>query len=398
MGEKEKTAGLGRHIPALDGVRGLAILLVMTYHAARSLQYAGSHEQIVQGLVGIGWIGVDLFFVLSGFLITGILLDAKGSDGYFRSFYARRVLRIFPLYLVFVAVATLASPGVRASQGWYWTYLVNAMIARGGWSTAAWKTGHLWSLSVEEQFYLVWPAVVFLVSRRTLVRLGVALLVAASALRAALLAAYGPTIGIYVLLPTHMDGLAMGAVLAAIARDPALWRRLERWALPTAVVAVATLAFAYRRDLLMPTAASTELLGFPALALLGGVAIAGAVTAPAGSWRGRLWSQPALRFFGRYSYGLYVWHQLAIWVFGLYVLPLNRLPVIAGSHLPGNALFVVLSFAVSVVVALASWYLLENPFLKLKRLVPYGQATSSRKETTPVSSEYLAPTIVRPSL
>jgi peptidoglycan/LPS O-acetylase OafA/YrhL len=403
------------HILALDGIRGAAILAVMTYHAARNLQYVGSHEQIVQGLVGVGWIGVDLFFVLSGFLITGILLDAKGSDGYFRSFYARRVLRIFPLYLTFVALATWIAPAMkwtttheaavlRGSQGWYWTYLVNGMIARGGWSAAVWKTGHLWSLSVEEQFYLLWPALVFLVSRRTLVRTGVGILLAGSVLRAAFVAMNGPAIGVYVLLPTRMDGLAMGAVLAALARDPESWRSLRRWTIPSAVTATAMLAFVYRRDLLEPTGMWTEIAGFPALSLLFGATIVSALSAPDGSWRASLWKHPLMRFFGRYSYGLYVWHQLAITWFGQHVLPANRLPVVGGSHLPGNALFVLLAFAVSVAAALVSWHVLEYPFLKLKRLVPYRQprsdedaAASSRNVTTPVSSEYLAPTITRPS-
>jgi peptidoglycan/LPS O-acetylase OafA/YrhL len=201
-----------------------------------------------------------------------------------------------------------------------------------------------------------------------------------------------------------MDGLAMGAILAAVTRDPAVWRSLQRWTLPVSIAAIAVLAVAYRRELLVPTGAWAEVAGFPALAVLFGAMIVRAVSAPEGSWRARLWKNPALRFFGRYSYGLYVWHQLAITRFSQRVLPPDRLPVVGGSHLPANAVFVLLAFAVSVAAALASWHVLEYPFLRLKRLVPYGQAggdedatVSSRNVTMPVSSEYLAPTISRPS-
>ncbi|HVZ19520.1 MAG TPA: acyltransferase [Vicinamibacterales bacterium] len=372
------------HIPALDGVRGLAILAVLTYHAARGLPYAGSHEQIVQGLLGMGWIGVDLFFVLSGFLITGILLDAKGSPAYFRTFYARRVLRIFPLYLIFVACATVIAPAVgvttladasrlRAAQPWYWTYLVNAMIARHGWSAAAWHTGHLWSLSVEEQFYIAWPVVVMATSRRTLIRSALAIEIAAIACRAFVVAAYGPSTAVYVLLPTRVDGLVLGAVSAALARDAGAWRRLQRWTAPVAVAAVATLVAVYRRDLLEPEGALTQIAGYPALALLGGTMIVGAVSAPAGRAQARLWTHPVLRFFGRYSYGMYVWHQLVIWWLGTSVLPSRRLPLVAGSHLPGNALFVLSAYALTTAVALVSWRVVESPFLRLKRFVTYGK-------------------------
>ena len=371
-----------KKIPGLDGIRGLAIIAVVTYHAARNLTYTSSHEQIVQGLVGAGWVGVDLFFVLSGFLITGILLDAKGSDTFFRSFYARRVLRIFPLYIVFVTLATLVAPALgwttpqdattlRGSQAWYWGYLVNVMIARGGWSTGVWHTGHLWSLSVEEQFYLVWPAVVFAAGRKTLLRVALAVAVLSAALRATVVLTQGPSIAMYVLLPARMDGLAVGAILAVLVRDPNAWEKARRWAPFAAITAATALAAVYRRELLAPTAKWTEIAGYPSLAVLCGAAIVAAVSAPAGSLRDRVFAHPVLRFFGRYSYGLYVWHELAISWLAVHVLVPARLPVVAGSHLPGNAVFVLAAFGVSVAWALVTWHALEYPFLTLKRFVPY---------------------------
>jgi len=407
QGNPSAIKGISRHIPGLDGIRGTAILAVMTYHAARNLTYVGSHEQIVQGLVGIGWIGVDLFFVLSGFLITGILLDTKSSTTFFRSFYARRVLRIVPVYVVFVTIVTLVAPALgwttpqdgatlRSAKGWYWTYLVNAIIARRGWSAAPWHTSHLWSLSVEEQFYMLWPAVVFAAGRKTLLRIALSAAIASAVMRAVLVFMQGPSIGMYVLLPVRMDSLAVGAVLAVLAREPDAWVRVRKWAPVGALLALSTLAMVYRRELLVPTATWTEIAAYPALALLGGAAVVAAVDAPSGSLVERIFAHRVLRFFGRYSYGLYVWHQLAIAWLAARVLAPARLPVVRGSHLPGNALFVLVAFAVSVVWALVSWHAVEYPFLALKRFVPYYM--SSKKVTTPVSSEYFAPTITKPSV
>src|SRR5512137_1163101 len=117
----------GAHVPALDGLRGVAVLLVLVFHFAHIDGDGGGVERALLGATRAGWAGVDLFFVLSGFLITGILLDARGATGYFKAFYARRVLRIFPLYYAYLAVLFLAVPLLLPSldvrpetQGWLW--------------------------------------------------------------------------------------------------------------------------------------------------------------------------------------------------------------------------------------------------------------------------------------
>jgi peptidoglycan/LPS O-acetylase OafA/YrhL len=160
----------GDRIDTLDGVRGLAILAVLVDHSAFWITPTTFVDRAVQAVTGSGWAGVDLFFVLSGFLITGILLDAKGGQHYFRSFYARRVLRIFPIYYLTIALALAASfipaivhrfPDAAAEihhvLPWYWTYTTNYLISLHGWAAAPMRTAHLWSLAVEEQFYLVFP-------------------------------------------------------------------------------------------------------------------------------------------------------------------------------------------------------------------------------------------------
>jgi peptidoglycan/LPS O-acetylase OafA/YrhL len=289
--------------------------------------------------VGAGWIGVDLFFVLSGFLITGILLDAKGGRAFFRSFYARRALRIFPLYIALVLLAIVVAPAwrslttpaeaatLRANQWWYWTYTVNIMIAMRGWPSAAWNTGPLWSLSVEEQFYLLWPAIVFFVSRRTLVRVSLGVMIGAALARLLFVALAGPVAGIYVLLPTRIDALTMGALLAAGSRDPIAWARLRAYRRSVAIGAVVVLFAVFRLDALDHEGAWTQTVGFPALAALGAVAIVSAIGAAPGTLAGWLWSRASLQALGKYSYGIYGWHPFAIALVRERILPQTIRPV-----------------------------------------------------------------------
>jgi peptidoglycan/LPS O-acetylase OafA/YrhL len=165
-----------RYIPALDGIRGLAILLVLFHHFRFILEPIHRSQRLLLVLADAGWCGVELFFVLSGFLVTGILLDTWESPRYFRTFYARRVLRIFPLYFLYLAVVVLLlsrfwtsqfgfNPWVKVSFWPYFLYLEN-FKAHHMFNDLL--LGHLWSLAVEEQFYTVWPLIVALLPRRAL--------------------------------------------------------------------------------------------------------------------------------------------------------------------------------------------------------------------------------------
>ena len=164
-----------RHIPVLDGLRGLAVVLVLLFHLDR-LSGAAWPDRVLARLFGAGWVGVDLFFVLSGFLITGILVDTAAQRNFFRNFYARRALRIFPLYyallVVGFAVYPTFAPAIHADrdwrlfldgQWWFWSYLANIRLAAVG--GAPMNFGHLWSVAIEEQFYLVWPLLLLLAWR-----------------------------------------------------------------------------------------------------------------------------------------------------------------------------------------------------------------------------------------
>jgi peptidoglycan/LPS O-acetylase OafA/YrhL len=372
-------------------VRGLAISAVFLYHAVRGLPHVRPHEQFIHAVANAGWIGVDLFFVLSGFLITRILLEAKGQAAYFRNFYSRRVLRIVPLYLTFIVLVLyvvpalgLASPDdatqLRAAAPWYWAHAVNLMVAWSGWKSAAWYTGHLWSLGLEEQFYLLWPALVLMLTRRGLLRLSLGLMAGATLLRPLLLALHVSPTAVYVLLPTRMDTLAAGALLAIVGADAVSWARLRRYALPAGAAAAFVLAgVIYQESGLRSETPLTQVVGYPMLTTLAAVVIINAAGAAQGTLTSVFWNNAVLRFLGRYSYGLYVWHHVVIPLLSDHVLPDSRLPVVGGSYVPAYVLFTALALGTSLAAAMGSWWLIEAPFLRMKRLLPDGSGAGRRR-------------------
>ena len=188
------------HIPVLDGLRGLAVVLVLICHATVLNEVPTAAGKMYLVLARLSWAGVDLFFVLSGFLITGILFDAKGKTNYFRNFYARRTVRIFPLYYAYIALVLFLIPRFapaidhhfvkRPPVSWpYWLYVSNF------YQTFE-PTHHIvfvsWSLAIEEQFYLVWPLVVFFCSRKALLRITMGMIVGSILLRIGIM---GPLAG-----------------------------------------------------------------------------------------------------------------------------------------------------------------------------------------------------------
>jgi peptidoglycan/LPS O-acetylase OafA/YrhL len=369
------------HIPSLDGVRGLAVALVMACHFTWGARPAGRLDRMVLHTAWSGWIGVDLFFVLSGFLITGILLDARSKPHYFRNFYIRRTLRIFPLYyailVVMLILPLLVWAGARQADwynviashsAWLWTYTSNIPLAlSNSWSVGG-ILGHFWTLAVEEQFYVLWPAVVWLCPNRRFKQLCIGVILVALAVRYGL-RSMDKDLAAYVLMPARADAFAIGAWLAAAVRSGANLVRLHRVAWFTLAVSVLGVGRMFLRSHpLFELAPDVQLLGYLLLALGFAAIIALALDTPHGrTIFGSIFRHPALRFLGKYSYAMYCVHPIVQEALkrgpGLTV---RTFPKIAGSALPGALLYSLIAFAITTVLALASWHLLERHFLRLK--------------------------------
>ena len=369
-------------MPELDGLRGLATALVMLHHFTifGGMQPEVPLDRVYYEIARTGWIGVDIFFVLSGFLVTGILVDTKGHPGYFRHFYGRRVLRIFPLYFAVLAALFIVLPALQPispafrrelqDQAWYWTYLVNVRTALEGWPKFR-GLGHFWSLAVEEQFYLVWPVIVLLAGRRLLLWLSGAFVIAGLLLRTGLALAHEP-LAAYVLMPARMDSLAVGAAFALAIRNVAWWQVARRWAPIAGAVAVpGLLGIGLWKKTVDPESFPIQTVGFMLTTALAGALL---VTALAGASEGRirrLLASRILRRTGRYSYALYIFHNLLVFRITNHLFSVSQLPRIGGSQLAGQLLFLVTATALSFGLAWLSWHGLEQPFLRLKRFLPY---------------------------
>lgn len=357
------------HIRALDGIRGMAVLLVLFYHLANSVGVEFNYSNKVQALAGLGWMGVDLFFVLSGFLITGILYDSKRNPHFFKNFYARRALRIFPLYfsaLIFLLLLRSAWPHLglygTSSDAWLWVYLSNFVIAVQGFGAFG-LMDHFWSLAIEEQFYLVWPFVVFSLSRGAAMWVAFCMCLVAPLMRIALALGSGDnSAAIYVLSPLRMDSLAVGALLALAIRGPQAVdvRRLVRPALGVmaAAAAVLMLILWFTRNV-TPHSLAMETVGLSAVALLGVGTIILALATPVR----HVFEHRLLRWFGKYSYGLYVWHPI-LWVIIFHSDWARALR--GGSGMEQMLASVVVAVALLFVFVMGSWHLMESQFLKLK--------------------------------
>jgi peptidoglycan/LPS O-acetylase OafA/YrhL len=375
MTRESHSNSIESRIPALDGLRGIAILLVLFLHFGQFGHGLPAPTVLVDKVfihaARTGWMGVDLFFVLSGFLITGILYDTKGSPRYFRQFYARRVLRIFPLYYAALVLFLIILPALRPEHwvlkdlktdaAWYWTYLYNVKVAADGFRPSS-ALGHFWSLAVEEQFYLVWPIVVLWLGRKHLLVVCVVAVVGALVFRL-VSSSTGYVVLPDVLTPARMDALAVGAFIAVVARSPNGLSVMRRWAVPVAVAAALPLAVLLRYNVALATVSHTL------VALLFGAILVLALTVSPVSLLGTAAASPILRFFGRYSYALYVFHHPLLWFKPAFSLAF--VPTVFGSQLPAYLLWLVISIGASVAIALVSWHLLEKQFLKMKKLFPY---------------------------
>jgi len=347
-------------MPQLDSLRAFAVMAVLCVHFV-------SHPARWMAAVPWAAFGVQLFFVLSGFLITGILLDCRdqvitGASRFWilRQFYARRFLRIFPVYYAVVLIGYLINlSGFTETLGWNLAYLTNFyIVAKGAWIDA---TSHLWTLSVEEQFYLAWPWIVLFVRERYLLPMFIGVSLVAIGYRIVSFHWFSEWLNVTPF--ASFDCFGAGALLAlAQRRERGGDLRLRR--------AICIIGLSLGVPLLI-LALSSDVFGSNPLGRLAIInlsmtllfipLISGAANG-FGGLSGWLLMQPPIRYLGRISYGIYIFHLPVAWMIGNSHW-INRLP-----HIVPHSLVLLVA---TVVVASLSWHFFESPINRLKRLFPY---------------------------
>jgi len=372
------------HMPPLDGLRGFAVLAVLLCHCSRGETLPTRFGSTIVNVLLLGDRGVELFFVLSGFLISGILYDAKKQVRFFRNFYMRRFLRIFPLYygsllltlgIPHLLPALIPMPEAQSHAAWYWLYAANFYCAKVQWFG---QMSHFWTLAIEEHFYLMWPLVIFFTTRRGGMIASLAVVVGSLAARAVVFHCDGQTyMPAWTITPCRLDELAGGSFLALYLRGPKVdFHFLNRLAPVVFVMALATMAALFVRrshqDLTQPDFLST-VIGVTITGTMAAALLVWAITAAKHTPVSRVFSSRLLGFFGAYSYGIYVWNDIVIPAYCDRYFALPRLSQQLGSPWLALPVRVMALLLISTLAALVSWHLYEKHFLKLKRFFEPAQ-------------------------
>jgi peptidoglycan/LPS O-acetylase OafA/YrhL len=351
------------HYPALDGLRGIAILLVVFYHNFGFINY-----------FFFGWLGVDLFFVLSGFLITDILLKTRNSPHYLKNFYLRRILRIFPLYYITLIFFLLFLPNFSPNilnlnyylqkQAWFWTYLQNWLFIFRPPSAGAASLHHLWSLAVEEQFYLLWPFIILLFKKqKAIIFLLIAVLMAVITLRFLLWTYQIENLAYFNLYTfSRIDGICIGGLLAVLR---VVNHRVVNRYFTLIILALAALNFAFyffnkQNQFSYPYLAIS---GYTTFAIIFGLLVNEGVERQDTAISKILAFKP-FQFFGTISYGLYIFH------WPLYLMMARAFKTwLHPADIAINYSIIVSLFAtaLSILLAWLSFHFFEKRFLALKK-------------------------------
>lgn len=351
---------VNKHIAFLDGFRGIAISLVLLYHCFLDFTPAR-----------IGWIGVDIFFVLSGFLITGILLKTKDSPHYFKNFFIRRALRIFPLYYLFLIIIFIVLPifgssllgdmsNYKDNQIWYWTYLQNWLLSFEGFPEN-YSLHHLWSLAVEEQFYLIWPVIIFFTPVKKLIPV-ICILIFLSfvfrmkAYQFGLIFPYS-----YVNTFSRMDTLLLGGLVYILNRDHKEWLKKYAFYILLLSSSIVIGFIAFKKSLYFWNLHYIyTFIGISIATFLSILCSEGTMT-----HKLRMFFQNYfLRWLGKYSYGIYLFHYPLLFILTSLLLPgLNNTfhQVLLAKFLVGCICIII-----SCLLAYCSFHIIEKRFLNLK--------------------------------
>jgi peptidoglycan/LPS O-acetylase OafA/YrhL len=353
------------YYPALDGLRGIAILLVLLYHNFGFIEH-----------FFFGWLGVDLFFVLSGFLITDIILKTKGRENFLKNFYIRRALRIVPLFYFSLILFLFVLPALAFTkidftfytnhQVWFWLYLQNFLLINPESSVSTTALHHFWSLAVEEQFYLVWPWLILAMPRKKnltaiMIFLLAGLLIFRTIIWITQIKQFN-YFGFYTF--TRYDGLLIGSLSAVLFNGSGNFIRKFS---PFIILFIAGLNFLFffinkQNSFSFPYLA---VIGYTTFAFLFALLVYETAKNEK-TWLNFFLANRILTFFGRYSYGIYVWH----WPVYL-ILSKNYGSLLPDEYSLGpvtNRVVAAFTYsAVAVFISFVSFHLLEKPFLKMKK-------------------------------
>lgn len=373
------------HISGLDGLRGVAILLVLLHHFGIPANFRQAFRwpigEAFHRILDAGWAGVDLFFVISGFLITSILLASKNSPSYFRLFYLRRALRILPLHFGILTIGAITLPYLQPPfadlggqsmdhLGWLFFYMSNLAMAFAVVQTFG-VFDTLWSLAIEEQFYLIWPWVVRQISAKALVLVCLSLMTLSPFARALWLSLGYDFWGAYRLTFMRLDGLALGSLVAvAYAAGDKHWSLTVQLARLAWLPLFGLLVFIFFNvSAFYPSSSFVLVVGHSLLSLFFSSVLVLAI----GS-RNRAFNQfltmPWLTQMGLYSYGIYVVHWPLLLVAQAAGVP-TRMGV--GSSIAATTLFLSLGILSSVALGAVTYHGYEKHFLKLRKAFSYSK-------------------------
>jgi peptidoglycan/LPS O-acetylase OafA/YrhL len=377
MGQVQSINRVRRYVPCLEGIRGYGFLLVFCghYFVPAQLAHPGTIRiKLLTSLSSLGLFAVPAFFVLSGYLIGGILYDTRDREGYFRVFYSRRILRVFPVfYLTLLAIACFYAIRGFVPNYHFWTHF---LYIQNLFPSYTWQQGgpvkviHFWSLAVEEQFYLLWPLVVwFFPDRRTLIGIASVLIACCWGIRlAAALISSSPEPILY-FTPTRVDAILLGVLLALIRHDT-IFDRIKphaKWIVVCGVTTVLLLAN-WKGQAWAKTYCGIEVL-IP-LANITAAAIVIAVMEE-DSLVNRACSQRWICWLGSLSYSLYIFHLTYAHFFIDYLSPqLCKYMRHSFAVLTSGAL----ALALTLLLSILSYHFIEGPIINLKRHVKYGSA------------------------